>query len=55
MHTATKEKSDTAKLLSKVEHLEANIKVMSERVMALEEKLQNIDIESNPSRSQIFM
>ena len=30
--------------LSKIEHLEATIKVMSERVMALEEKLQNIDI-----------
>ena len=47
MHTVTKEKSDTAELLSKVEHLEDTLKVMSERVMALEKRLQSIDIQSS--------
>ena len=49
-----KKKSDTAELLSKVEHLENTVIVMSDRVMALEERLQNIDIQSNPSCSQTF-
>ena len=54
LHTITEEKSDTAKLLSKVDHLEDTLKVMSKKVLALEEKLEIMNIESNPSLIQTF-
>ena len=50
-HTVTKEKSDIAALLVKVDHLENNLKVMSEKLVALEEKIQNINSESKSSAS----
>ena len=53
-HTATKEKGELAALLVKVDNLENNLKFMSEKVVALEEKIQNIDSESKSSTSKTF-
>ena len=44
--TVIKEKSDIDALLVKVDHLENKLKVMSEKLVALEEKIQNINSES---------
>ena len=50
-HTVTTEQSDIGALLVKVDHLENNLKVMSDKVIALEEKIQNINSESKSSAS----
>ena len=53
-HTVTTEISELAALLVKVDNLESNLKVMSDKVVALEEKIQNIDSESKSSTSKTF-
>ena len=54
LHTITKEESDTAALLIKVAHLEDTLKVMDEKLKALEEIIEKLNSESIPASSGTF-